>query len=513
MEKLESQVLRADPICFALKYNLWKIPVNPKDFHADWLSLAGQGRNLVLLAPKDFAKSTVFSFILPIWLICWNPDIRIILASDTHTQAVRRTRAVKNELASNRLLQRDFGGIFQPRRGEGLWSDEEFVIAQRINKSLPDSTLRALGVRDAIEGARADWIIGDDICSLENMGTADRRKKVSDWFFSPLLGCREKWTPVQLVGTRKHWGDLYSDLQKLHGYQVPSEWERADYLDAQGQFCSMWPELWPAWRLQSLMEESPSAYARDKRNQPMNPEDSPFPEEWLDAAKREGYEIVFKPARELGLEYVVQAWDVAGQTDKEKAEIKATAYYSCCTIGRARDGKIVIADIWRKRGVTPSQWVRQVQTQFMKHKPDVVVVETNAQQSYFKAHAEEQTFIPIIGHNTTPTHKRLLKNREAGLSLRLERGQYVFPYGPDTKTRKEIDNLSMELNQFGTTERSDAVMSLFMADCYLRGNQRSGKISGTTGGSTSEEANHGGKAFPSIQGPDPWSQSDSERPY
>ena len=200
-QRLKLEVFKRDPLAFVLYYDLWKPKVSPNPgWHDEWLQLAAEGQNLIMKAPKDFGKSTVFSFCFPIWLLCMMPDIRIIIASDTHTQAVRRTRAIKRELEGNRLLIRDFG-MFQPRRGRDVWTDEEFTINQRLQKSLIDPTIRALGMGDAVEGARADAIIGDDICSLENQGTPERRKKVSDWFFQPLLGCREKWTPVYLVGT------------------------------------------------------------------------------------------------------------------------------------------------------------------------------------------------------------------------------------------------------------------------------------------------------------------------
>ncbi len=338
-KRIAIETFLSDPMSFVLAYDLWKLPVPPKDFHRDWMLEAAKGRNLVLKAPKDFAKSTVFSFCFPIWIICHYPDVRLILASDTHSQAVRRTRSIKNELQGNPKLIRDFGS-FVPRRGEGLlWSDEEFTVNQRRNRSLPDATMRALGMGDAIEGARVDGIICDDVCSLENQGTSDRRQKVKTWFFSPLLGCREKWTPVWAVGTRKHYGDLYSDLEDNPQYYCPTEWEEADYIDEDGVLRSRWPELWPDWRLQNLLDENRTAYHRDKRNKPMAPEDSPFPEIWLQRAREKGRDIAFDSARNLGLEYVVQAWDVAGQTSKEQAQLSKTAFYSCSTIGTTKRGR------------------------------------------------------------------------------------------------------------------------------------------------------------------------------
>ncbi len=513
--RLQVQIYLEDPMAFALAYDLWKLPHPPKDFHSEWLRLATQGKNLIILAPKDFGKSTIFSFILPIWLLCMDHDLRIILASDTHTQAKRRTSAVKRELEGNRALIADFG-VFKPRRGDALWSDDEFIINQRENRSLPDASLRALGMGDAIEGARVDWIIPDDVCSLTNQGTPERRQKGKEWFFQPLLGCREKWTPVTGVGTRKHWGDLWGELKQSDQYHVPTEWESADFTDEQGRFRSRWPELWPAWRLKKLQDENRTAYARDKRNQPMAPEDSPFPEHWLIRAKRRGEDLVFQPARELGVTHVIQAWDVAGQSTKDKGMIKGGSFYACATIGRLPDGSVVVAEIWRSRGLTPREWVKQVAIQYDKHRPDVVVVETNAQQSFFRQHAEDMTWIPILSHNTTFNHKLMIQNREAGLNIRLDRGDYIFPSSMADRghTHKEIENLCSELEQFGVTPRSDAAMALFMADSHLRDSKGSGKVSASLDRQERHHGPHGQEGgLPQVEGPDPWTGPNDRRPY
>lgn len=421
-------------------------------------------------APKDFAKSTVYSFIFPIWLLCMWPDIRIILAGPVLNSSTRRLRAIRMELESNRKLISRFGKF-----KSYPWHDAEFTIAQRRNKSLADGTMKAAAIGTTFVGSRADVIIGDDIITLENAGTPERRIKVEEWFWEDLGGCREPCTPFVLVGTRKHYGDLYGKLEKNKAFYVPREYERADYVDEEGNLRSYWPELWSARRLKGLMTESRSAYDRDRRNMPMSAEDSPFPEDWLAWAKEKGLFLEMGPARQMGLEYVVQAWDVAGISSKVDARMRGTNYYACATIGINQESNRVLAEIWRQRGMTPRAWVAAVKHMAERHEPDIIIVETNGVQEFHRMHAVEETHLPIRAHNTTYLHKVQLKNRTASLAVQLENGKYVFPYKGDV-TKEIIDELCHELNQFGAAEHSDMAMALFMADEHLKMPSVGGKV-------------------------------------
>jgi len=469
MTKAQERLL--DPINFAVEFGLWKLPVPPKPFHHEWMQIAAEGQNFLLKSPKDFAKSTCFSFILPIWLMCMNPDIRIKLASDTKGQAQTRVAAVRNELEMNTKLHQEFGR-FQSRRP---WNDTRFTIQQRKNRSLVDATLEAVGIGSGVTGMRADVIICDDILTLENTGTPERRAKVKEWFWQTLGGCREANTPFIMVGTRKHFGDLYGELESEHPeFYVPTKYERADYKE-NGEFKSRWPELWPARRLRALMKQNRSAYDRDKRNMPMSDENAPVPENWLQWAREKGMDLEMGPAHDLGLEYVVQAWDVAGIDDPEDARRKDSDYYACATIGLTPEGERQIAEVWRQRGLTPRGWLSAARYHYEKHQPDIVIVETVGVQHYYAAHAKEELDLPIRSHNTSYIHKVQLKSRTAGLSVRLENKEYIFPYRGE-RTRELIDQLCHELNQFGAAAHDDMAMALFMADQHLKYVPPGGKV-------------------------------------
>lgn len=478
-DQLQEAVWRDSPLQWALDHDLWKLPVQPEEFHREWLKLAADhfwrskrepvAKHLLLRAPKDFAKTTCFAFISPLWAICvgGNPDIRIVLASETVPQAAKRVVACRNELASNKKLK-DRYGTFRPHRSAGLkWTDTEFVIAQRQNTSLLDGTMRAAGTGSAIEGGRADLVIVDDILSPANQATPGRRAKVRQWFSQDLRGCCEPHTPIIGVGTRKHHADLMSEYCLKPNYYAPEQWMEADYTDGDGKFCSRWPALWPPEALLALQTENPTAYARDKRNRPMAEEDSPFPWDWLERAKDP--DLVLGPAREKGLTLVCvgEGWDVAGVEDPVHARETDSDYYACMTVGMTDKGQVVLCDIWRDRGLSPSKWLAQVQNQYARHAPDIVVVETNATQRFMRAYAEEGSLLPLKRHDRKASQNLLIKNREAALSILFENGRFVLPYGDDY-SRGLVDKLCFELNQWGVADHDDMAKALDMICQHLK---------------------------------------------
>ena len=65
-------------------------------------------RSLVL-APRGFGKSTLLSAVRCIFEIVRNPDIRILLVSNTRAQAEAFIREVRGNFEQNRIFQRVFG--------------------------------------------------------------------------------------------------------------------------------------------------------------------------------------------------------------------------------------------------------------------------------------------------------------------------------------------------------------------------------------------------------------------
>lgn len=98
---------RTDEAFFRATYLSDYFATEPAGFHLELDGLSEQDL-LAMAAPREHAKSTVMSFGKPLHRICFKMKHFIIVGSDTETQALGFTSAVKDELENNQRLKADF---------------------------------------------------------------------------------------------------------------------------------------------------------------------------------------------------------------------------------------------------------------------------------------------------------------------------------------------------------------------------------------------------------------------
>ncbi len=194
----------------------WELP-------ADLNSLIAQGRAgemeaieemekvlfavFVLLAPR-MGKSELVLHVL-IWLICYNPNIRIIYLQGTLEISKEGMELVKAELESNTELIRLYGPF---KSDNNKWNTDSFIVAKRtIPQTSP--TFRPVGIRSNIRSIDSDIIIMDDPQSLDRVDSETTGQRDYRWVRSELFTRREAWTPILFVGS--HVPSQYPDIPSL----------------------------------------------------------------------------------------------------------------------------------------------------------------------------------------------------------------------------------------------------------------------------------------------------------
>src|SRR3989442_10274624 len=129
-----------------------------KPFHEEWYDYANVQRRFLLLAPRRHAKSTCLSINYVLWRIVKNPNIRILLVSNTDLQARAFVRVVKQ-------LIEQYYPLLIPS-GREKWAETAIVVKR--DEILKEPTLSAVGVNGPIISRRQDLIIGDDLIDSEN---------------------------------------------------------------------------------------------------------------------------------------------------------------------------------------------------------------------------------------------------------------------------------------------------------------------------------------------------------
>lgn len=177
----------------------------------------GVNNPLLILAPRDHAKTTNCAEAFPLWRIGQDSLVMIQIISSTATLAEKRIAKIASCIRFNKRYKELFGELY-PASSDFTWTKNEIEVkrdqsqAWNEGRAERDPTVSAFGISTSVEGGRADLQIYDDVVSMENARSEITRANVHQKFwmsFDPMLLPDGQQI---FVGTRYHYADLYSEL-------------------------------------------------------------------------------------------------------------------------------------------------------------------------------------------------------------------------------------------------------------------------------------------------------------
>lgn len=199
------------------------------------------------LAARGGGKSTILTTTQVIFELLKNPNIRILLTSNTQLQAESFLRVISQHLTENQKLLDVFGTIKHPKY---KWDSREINVAGRTRKG-KEASLMCIGLGGGLTGLHFDLIIGDDLVDEENARTKYQRDVCFTWFYKTMYPTLEPHGRLYLVGTRYHPDDLYGRLEKEE-FRNRVNVIPAIRKDEEGEEISFWPERFPLKKLHSM---------------------------------------------------------------------------------------------------------------------------------------------------------------------------------------------------------------------------------------------------------------------
>ena len=228
----------------------------------DWVERPERLMTVWILAPPRHGKTDLFEH-LCVWLICQNPNIRILWNGRTEKMAKRTVSHVKRYLESDAKLIEAYG----PWETMGNWADEAFIVATRtIN--LRAATMQALGKNADVLSLDADLIVSDDPVNLKDSESPTIVDKDTRWMKTQLMTRRETWTPFLGIGSHQPspTGDMYSELEagvervdedddmpvglqiiRIKGHDYEKCRDGDTEAERHGEWCLLWPSIRPLW--------------------------------------------------------------------------------------------------------------------------------------------------------------------------------------------------------------------------------------------------------------------------
>jgi phage terminase large subunit-like protein len=405
-------------------------------------------------APRDHGKSVIYSFLLPMWQLCRNPNIRIVLVSKTAELSMRFIGAIQREIETNKKIRGDFGHL-KPKDPPPLrWNSRQLYC--RRTKNIREPSIRALSVLGSCTGLRSDLTILDDPVDSSMCRTSGMREKVWQWFLSELTPILEPEGQQLVIGTRKHFDDLYSRLMDNPAYQTLIEKAIVDEEKRQ----TLMPKKWSYARLvQDRKELGSVIFNREKQNEVIDEETALFQLSWLQACRDSSLCMGQKPK---GLTAVYQGIDLAMVTSRKKAEEKDSDYTVILTLGLKEDGTRIVLDYFRQRGLTPDGVTRAIVREAQKWKPFRIMMENNLFQKIYELELIRKTDLPIRGHTTT-RKKADPYEGVPSLSTLFENRKILLPTG-DPESREKTELMIQEFHGLGVEKHDDLVMALWLAN-------------------------------------------------
>lgn len=263
-------------------------------------------------APRGNAKSTWVDLVLALWCVAFRLRYFIVIASDTASQAEDFIQFLKAELEVNERLAQDFPRIC----GQGpIWRVDTIITRSGIKIRGVGAGQRLRGMRHGSK--RPDLVIGDDLENDEAVESPDQRKKMDRWFGKALMKIGQKNTVYIILGTILHYDSLLNNLLNKPGwkgkkfkavikYSESKLWEKWEEIfvdisigkeEAEGKADAffethktamlkgaevLWPEVEDYYYLMKMrISDGPAYFESEKQNEPINPEDAVFLEEWL----------------------------------------------------------------------------------------------------------------------------------------------------------------------------------------------------------------------------------------
>ncbi len=223
------------------------------DFHHNWITsinkaLSKGGQQMILSPPRHGKTELLIHFV--IWLICRNPNIRILWVGGNEDISRNAISSVMDTLDANEKLIEDFcgpGGTFKPSSRTGKsWSQNGFTVATRTVSGIKSPTMVGIGRGGKILSRDCDIIIADDIEDFSSTMQPASRRNTKNWWTTTLGSRKEEHTAMVVIGSRQHPDDLYSALLENEAWETIVE-EAHDSMCTTAEFeekdhteCMLW---------------------------------------------------------------------------------------------------------------------------------------------------------------------------------------------------------------------------------------------------------------------------------
>ncbi len=436
------------------------------------------GSRRMVLLPRSTFKSTIATISYPIWRLCHEPDLRILIISDTQQNASRFMSEIQNHFERNETFRSVFSEMIPPNFNVTVWNQSEMLVANRT-KIWREPSIDAIGLGGGVESRHYDLIIADDTITEKAIHSDLEMEKAINWtggLESLLVKPNDE---ILWIGSRKKRGDLYETVQTKFGGDAdpidigPHTVQKGELLlysrSAIEDGVSVFPERIPMGFLKRLSETDPERYNAQYVNHPLASGLNFFPPETIQFFEWNDHGQIVRPAEkaEEG-DVLISPYSMERLVlyDPSKAEKDTSSKQAILVVAKG-DGPhryIFSADVAH---YPPDEAIEKLFTLYGEWAPSIYAIEDRGFQGSIKYWLEEKTereglpSLPVIEwpFPGSPNAQWSKIERIRGL-IPLFRARYVWLapelrnselheqllYYPQTRWDDGVDALAMSLD-------------------------------------------------------------------
>ena len=486
----------------------------PSWLHPSFTFEPARKTRLLVNTPPNHAKSTTVTADYATYRVCRDPNVRIIIVSQTQAMAKKFLYSIKSRLTHPKYL--DLQMAFAPEGGfratADSWTAQCIYLGDEVRDSgEKDPTVEALGLNGHIYGARADLIICDDIVTLKNASDWGKQQDLLRQEFASRLGPLGQ---LLVIGTRVASQDLYRELRnKEHYTDNKSPWTYfaqpavLESADDPKDWVTLWPKSDVPFEGAEDVDMADDDGLFDRWTGPRLSEvrNDIGPSKWAMVYQQQDVssEAVFDPVCVRGSVNGMRKRGplLAGATGHPK---DSDGFYRICSMDPATKGdtaavsyavdrvskKRYVTDVSILHGPTPSQIRELIYMWTELHRPNEWVIEANAFQSFLTQDEEIRLYLANRGivmrsHYTGKHNKKDpdfgVASMEPLFGTKEVRGENQgFTHAgnnlvdlPDVRNNEAVKTLIEQLVVWDPTvsprdRKCDAVMALWFAELRAR---------------------------------------------
>jgi hypothetical protein len=388
MEEVHLELARENPAAFCsyvLRSEERGARVSNSRNHVAWHRAINEHDRIVIWGHVESAKTQQISVGRSLWELGKNPNLRIVVVSNTDGMAKKITKLVSKYIKQSEELKKVFPDLLPDPTAS--WTQHMLYVKRETLAK--DPSFQSCGMHGNVLGARIDLLILDDALDYESTRSEGMRQDAIQWFKTTLEGRLTPNARVWCVGMIWHEEDLMHELAANPLYHSI----RSPVLDENGQ--STWKMQWPIERIErKRVELGPLEFDRQMMCLYISDTESRFKREWIERCmeRGEGKSLAYALMQVPDGYRVITGVDLA-VSQKDSAD--ETVLF---TIAIHPDDSREVLDITSGKYHGPEivDLIIDVQRRYQS----LVVVENNAAQDFIIQFTRDRANIPVEPYTT-----------------------------------------------------------------------------------------------------------------